>query len=100
MSAAQSAPDPWGILAELRALRAEHALVLKKLEALEAQKNATVLDSRAMAARFNKPSVEAFNRWISRKGGAHVAALAKQDPCGRRYWLAVEVDALAVRGAR
>jgi hypothetical protein len=78
-----------------------------EVAALRAERTAEVLDSRAMAARYNKPSVEAFNRWITppkpgqpRRGGVHVGAIAKTDPAGRRYWLRAEVDALETRGAR
>lgn len=83
---------------------AAKAELLRELPALlraelAAHRDADLLDSSAMAAKFGK-SVEAFNRWIGRKGGAHVLAIAKVDPAGRRYWLRAEVDALTARGIR
>jgi hypothetical protein len=81
------------VMTELAAVRAE-------LADLKAQKTAEILDSRAMAAKFGKPTTEAFNRWIARPSGAHVLALHRVDPAGRRYWVAAEVDALVARGRR
>lgn len=66
---------------------------------LKANRESERLSSADMASRYGKPTVEAFNRWVGRKGGAHVRAIAKHDPNGRRYWMRAEVEALESMGA-
>jgi hypothetical protein len=58
--------DPWGILTELRALRAEHAKVLAKLDAIEHGRVAQVLDVPAIGKRLGK-STDAARMWLSRR---------------------------------
>jgi DNA-binding transcriptional regulator YiaG len=73
------------------------AKVLKALPALlraelDSQRKQEVLSSADVAKRYGK-TTEAFNAWLRRPGGAHVAAKAKVHN-GRRTWLRVELELL------
>jgi DNA-binding transcriptional regulator YiaG len=78
------------------------AKLLKALPALlraelDAQRKQEVLSSADVARRYGK-STDAFNAWLRRPGGAHVAAIAIVHN-GRRSWRRVDLELLeAERG--
>jgi hypothetical protein len=63
---------------------------------LEQHRQKEWLTSADLAARHGK-TVEAFNVWLRRKGGAHLRAIAVEH-AGRRRWRRVDVERLEADG--
>lgn len=65
-------------------------------EELERREQDRILDTAALAKYLGKPSTKAVAMWLSREGGAEVAALAI-DLGGRRGWRKSDLDAWLAR---
>ena len=77
--------DPWGVLDEVRALRAEVNSLPEKWRAeLERREQDRILNTTQAAQLFGK-NRKSFDMWL-RRGGQDVAALAREVG-GRKSWL-------------